>query len=61
MALKEFNPTTPSQRERVAIDRSGLYRGGPLKRLTVGKRKSGGRNNMGHQTNRNIGGGHKRR
>ena len=33
----------------------------PYKPLTLPKRKSGGRNNHGHATNRRIGGGHKRR
>ena len=61
MALKEFNPTTPSQRQLTLVDRSSLYKGKPVKSLTVGKRKSGGRNNAGHVTNRNIGGGHKQR
>ncbi|MDR2098830.1 MAG: 50S ribosomal protein L2 [Rickettsiales bacterium] len=61
MALKEFNPTTPSQRQLTLVDRSELYKGKPVKKLTVGKRKTGGRNNFGHETNRNIGGGAKRR
>ncbi|MDR1009185.1 MAG: 50S ribosomal protein L2 [Rickettsiales bacterium] len=61
MALKLYNPTTPSTRQLTLVDRSGLYKGKPVKKLTVGKRKSGGRNNQGHETNRNIGGGHKQR
>ena len=31
MALKNFNPTTPSQRQLVIVDRSGLYKGKPVK------------------------------
>ena len=60
MALKSFNPTTPSQRQLVIVDRSGLYKGKPVKALTEGLSKSGGRNNYGRITARFIGGGHKR-
>ncbi|MDQ0563839.1 large subunit ribosomal protein L2 [Rhizobium mesoamericanum] len=60
MALKTFNPTTPSQRQLVIVDRSGLYKGKPVKALTEGLSKSGGRNNLGRITARFIGGGHKR-
>jgi large subunit ribosomal protein L2 len=60
MALKYFNPTTPSQRQLVIVDRSGLHKGKPVKALTEGLSKSGGRNNLGRITARFIGGGHKR-
>ncbi len=60
MALKHFKPTTPSQRQLVQVDRSELYKGKPVKSLTVGLTKSGGRNNNGRITARHIGGGHKR-
>ncbi|OWO90075.1 50S ribosomal protein L2 [Rhizobium esperanzae] len=60
MALKTFNPTTPSQRQLVIVDRSSLYKGKPVKALTEGLTKSGGRNNLGRITARFIGGGHKR-
>src|ERR1700754_1925570 len=60
MALKTFNPTTPSQRQLVIVDRSALYKGKPVKVLTEGLTKSGGRNNLGRITARFIGGGHKR-
>lgn len=36
MALKTFNPTTPSQRQLVIVDRSSLYKGKPVKSLTEG-------------------------
>ncbi len=36
MALKTFNPTTPSQRQLVIVDRSGLWKGKPVKVLTEG-------------------------
>jgi large subunit ribosomal protein L2 len=61
MALKSFKPTTPGQRQLVIIDRSELHKGPPVKALTEGLRKSGGRNNHGHLTARHRGGGHKRR
>ncbi|MDV7338474.1 50S ribosomal protein L2 [Terasakiella sp. A23] len=61
MALKKFKPTTPGQRNLVLVDRSDLYKGKPVKGLTEGLRKSGGRNNTGRITSRRIGGGHKRR
>src|SRR5262249_61278266 len=61
MALKTYKPSTPAQRQLVTVDRSDLWAGRPVKALTVGKRKSGGRNNHGHLINSRIGGGHKRR
>jgi large subunit ribosomal protein L2 len=60
MALKTYNPTTPSQRQLVTVDRSTLYKGKPVKALTEGKHSTGGRNNNGHITSRFRGGGHKR-
>jgi large subunit ribosomal protein L2 len=61
MALKTFKPTTPSQRQLVIVDRSELWKGEPVKTLTEGLRKSGGRNNSGRVTVRWRGGGVKRR
>jgi large subunit ribosomal protein L2 len=60
MALKQFKPVTPSLRSVVLIDRAELYKGRPVKSLTEGVRKTGGRNNHGHITTRHHGGGHKR-
>jgi len=59
MALKSYNPTSPGRRGLILVDRSGLFKGRPVKQLTEGLRKSGGRNNMGHATVRGIAGGHK--
>ena len=59
MALKQFNPVTPSLRGTVLIDRRELWKGKPLKTLTEGKNKSGGRNNHGRTTSFFRGGGHK--
>ena len=61
MALKHYNPTTPSRRGLVLVDRSGLHKGAPVKALTRGRSGSGGRNNQGRITARRRGGGHKRR
>jgi len=60
MALKTYKPTTPAQRQLVLVDRSGLYKGKPLKALTEGKNSTGGRNNLGRITTRFRGGGHKK-
>lgn len=59
MALKTYNPTTPGQRGLVLIDRSQLYKGRPVKTLTEGLSKKGGRNNTGRITARRRGGGAK--
>lgn len=61
MALKSFNPVTPGTRQLVLVDRSGLWKGKPVKSLTEGLTKSGGRNNTGRITSWQRGGGHKRR
>ncbi|MDO9126775.1 MAG: 50S ribosomal protein L2, partial [Parvibaculum sp.] len=60
MALKKYKPTSPAQRGLVLVDRSALYKGKPVKGLTEGLTKSGGRNNHGRITVRFRGGGHKR-
>ena len=59
MALKHFNPVTPSLRGTVLVDRADLWKGKPVKQLTEGKNKTGGRNNNGRITSRFRGGGHK--
>nr|WP_321441887.1 50S ribosomal protein L2 [uncultured Hyphomonas sp.] len=60
MALKTFNPTSPGRRQLVLVDRSGLHKGKPVKALTEGLTKKGGRNNKGRITARRIGGGAKK-
>jgi len=61
MALKTFRPRTPSLRGTILQDFSELTKRTPEKSLTVAKRKTGGRNNLGRMTARGIGGGHKQR
>ena len=60
MPLKSYKPTTPGQRGLVLIDRSELWKGRPVKSLTEGLAKKGGRNNAGRITMRRKGGGAKR-
>jgi len=61
MALKQYNPITPGQRGLVLIDRSELFKGKPVKKLTKGLTKTGGRNNAGRITSWQKGGGHKKK
>jgi large subunit ribosomal protein L2 len=60
MALKQFRPTSPGRRQLVIVDRAELFKGKPVKALTEGLTKSGGRNNAGRVTAFRHGGGHKR-
>ena len=60
MALKNYKPVTPGTRQLVIVDRTGLYKGKPVKGLTQGLTGKGGRNNTGRITARFQGGGHKR-
>ena len=60
MALRQYKPTTPGRRGLVLVDRSALHKGAPVKKLTKGLTKKGGRNNTGRITARRRGGGAKR-
>jgi len=61
MALKTFKPYTKSTRGTILVDRSGLWKGKPFKKLIEPKNSMRGRNNNGHITSRNMsGGGHKK-
>lgn len=59
--LKRYKPITPGRRHRVTVDKSHLWKGAPLKSLTVGLVKSGGRNNYGRICTWHRGGGNKRK
>ena len=61
MALKQYNQTSPARRGLILVDKSSLWKGKPVKALTEGKTKTGGRNNKGHVTSRGIAGGHKQK
>ena len=64
MAMKSFNPITPSNRYKTVADFSGLTKKKDLpkrpKSLTVKLKGKGGRNNTGRITVRHQGGGHSR-
>lgn len=44
MALKSYKPTSPARRGLILVDKSGLWKGKPVKKLVEGKNKTGGRN-----------------
>jgi large subunit ribosomal protein L2 len=58
MALRTYNPVTPSQRGLVLVDKSELWKGKPVKSLVAGQSKKGGRSH-GQIAVRHQGGGHK--
>jgi len=60
MAVKSYNPTTPSRRHMKGYDFSRLSKIAPLKSLTKMVGKSTGRNNQGRITSPHRGGGAKR-
>ena len=59
MPLKTFKSYTKSTRGTVLVDRKGIWKGKPLKSLSLGKSSTGGRNNLGRITSRSKGAGHK--
>lgn len=59
MPIKTYRPTTPTRRFQTVVSREDITKEKPEKSLTVGKKKSGGRNSFGRITSRFIGGGHK--
>ncbi|MCB0481314.1 MAG: 50S ribosomal protein L2 [Flavobacteriales bacterium] len=61
MAVKKFNPITPGQRHKVANSFAEITTGESQKSLLRSLKKSGGRNNTGKMTVRQVGGGHKRK
>jgi len=50
MAILKFKPVTPSRRHLVLTSKKSLWKGKPLKTLTVGQHSTGGRNNIGRST-----------
>ena len=61
MGIKRYKPTSPGRRQASGSDFAEITRSRPEKSLTVGGRKSGGRNNKGRVTVWKRGGGHARR
>ncbi|MBM3745908.1 MAG: 50S ribosomal protein L2 [Acidobacteria bacterium] len=60
MAIKKYRPTTPTRRFQSVVSREGLSQKKPERALTVGKKRTGGRNNTGSLTSWFRGGGHKK-
>ena len=61
MGIRKLKPATPGQRHKTIGAFDAITASAPEKSLVVGARKSGGRNNTGKMTIRNVGGGHKRK
>ena len=61
MSVRKLKPITPGQRFRVVNGFDAITTDKPEKSLLAPKKRSGGRNNQGRMTTRNIGGGHKQR
>jgi large subunit ribosomal protein L2 len=61
MALRRLKPVTPGSRFAVLNTYTEVTTNKPEKSLTAPLKKSGGRNNQGKMTVRNIGGGNKRK
>jgi large subunit ribosomal protein L2 len=61
MAVKKLKPVTPGTRFRVAPAFDQLTASKPEKSLVKSVKRTGGRNNSGKMTVRNIGGGHKKK
>ena len=61
MAIKSFNPTTPSRRNMTVTDYSNLSRVKPEKSLLETQKKTAGRNSYGRITVRHHGGGNKQK
>lgn len=60
MAVRVYKPTSPGRRRSSVQDFSDITKKRPEKKLTVTKKRTGGRNNQGRITVRHIGGGAKR-
>ena len=61
MAIRKLKPTSPGQRHKIIGSFENITASAPEKSLVVGKVATGGRNNRGKMTTKNVGGGHKRR
>ncbi|TVZ52048.1 50S ribosomal protein L2 [Dokdonia sp. Hel_I_53] len=61
MSVRKLKPITPGQRFRVVNGFDQITTDKPEKSLLVPNKRSGGRNNTGKMTIRQVGGGHKKR
>ncbi|GBU25726.1 LSU ribosomal protein L2p [Fibrobacteria bacterium R8-3-H12] len=61
MGLKSYKPTTPTLRYKQISAKEEVTTEKPYKPLTVGIKRSSGRDNQGHISSRRRGGGHKKR
>lgn len=61
MAIKKFNPTTPSRRVMTVSDFSEITKKTPEKKLLATKQKRAGRNSYGRITVRHRGGGNRKK
>jgi len=60
MGIRNFSPSTPSRRFMSVTTSDDITSTTPHKPLTVGKKRTGGRNNIGWLAIRHRGGGHKK-
>tara|TARA_R110000850_G_scaffold16697_1_gene51765 strand:- start:96482 stop:97306 length:825 start_codon:yes stop_codon:yes gene_type:complete len=61
MSVRKLKPITPGQRFRVVNGFDAITTDKPEKSLLAPKKRSGGRNNRGKMTIRQVGGGHKQK
>ena len=61
MSVRKLKPITPGQRFRVVNGFDQITTDKPEKSLLAPKKRSGGRNNTGKMTIRQVGGGHKKK
>ena len=61
MSVRKLKPITPAQRFTIVNGSDPITKSRPEKSLLSPKKRTGGRNNSGKMTVKNIGGGHKKR
>jgi large subunit ribosomal protein L2 len=60
MPIKSYRPVTPTRRFQTVVSRDDITKDTPEKSLTVGKKRTGGRNSLGLISSRFRGGGAKK-
>ena len=61
MSVRKLKPITPAQRFTIVNGFDAITKSKPEKSLLAPKKRTGGRNNSGKMTVKNLGGGHKKR